>query len=374
MISPHDVKPSNENFEVIGTFNPGVIRSGNMTYLLVRVAEMPKEKRQGQIALPRAENGKLIVDRQKKDAYRVLDKRAVISKSSSFLRLTNISHLRLAKSRDGINIDSIDKNPTIFPEEPYEEFGIEDARITAIGDEFYITYVAVSSNGIVTALISTKDFIHFERHGILFTTENKDVVIFPEKIANDYVALHRPLSATPFGPPEIWMAYSPDLIHWGNHHCVIKANSFSRPAEIKDEKPSTSLSIRKRITNSNYMKIGAGMPPIKTNAGWLEIYHSSSKANDADSVGVYCMMAALFELNNPKKLIGVSKKPILVPETDYETLKKGSIYEHEGFLPNIVFSTGIVAEGNELLIYSGAADTYTAVTKLSLQDVLKAVE
>ncbi len=342
IVSPDNVIPSQEGFKVIGTFNPGVIRYGNITYFLLRVAEKPKEEREGQFALPKAENGEIAVDWEKKDDVTYVDERSVKSKPDDFLCPLTISHLRLAKSQDGIKIDSIAKVPTIFPEGAYEEFGVEDARITPIGDTFYITYVAVSRHGITTALASTKDFVHFERHGIIFPTENKDVVIFPEKIGNRYVALHRPLSANPFGPPEMWMAYSPDLIHWGNHHYVIGGGS-----------------------NWDLMKVGAGAPPIKTKEGWLEIYHGSYKAHEEDTVGVYCTGAALFDLDNPQKMIAKSERPILVPETKYE---------REGFLSRIVFPTGIVVEGDELLIYYGAADTYTAVTKLFLPDVLDAVK
>lgn len=341
------VNASRDDLEVIGTFNPGVAVLGDTTYLLVRVAEKPKEKIDGYIALPEVENGNVVINWQKKEDVNILDERLVILKSNNYLRLTNISHFRLAKSRDGINIDWIDDTPTIFPEGPYEEFGIEDARITPIGDKFYITYVAVSRHGITTALASTKDFVHFQKHGIIFTTENKDVVLFPEKIDGRFITLHRPLSANPLGSPEIWMASSSDLIHWGDHHAVAGGDA-----------------------GWGSMKVGAGTPPIKTNKGWLEIYHGSHKANKNDTVGIYSAGAALFELDNPHKLIGISKDPILVPETDYETLKPGSIYEKDGFIPNIVFPTGIVRKEDELFVYCGAADTYTAVTKLSLRDVL----
>ncbi len=342
IVMPNHVSSSQDNFEVVGTFNPGVIRFGDMTYFLIRVAEKPKEKRGVQIPLPRAEKGNILIDWQNEDAITPLDERAFLSKPERFLCPTTISHLRLAKSRDGVNIDYIDDSPTLFPEGPYEELGVEDARITPIEDKFYITYVAVSRHGITTALASTQDFVHYERHGIILPTENKDVVIFPERIGDSYVALHRPLSANPFGPPEMWMAYSPDLIHWGEHHCVIGGGS-----------------------DWGSMKVGAGTPPIKTPEGWLEIYHGSDKAHAEDTVGVYCAGAALFDLDNPGQLIARSKEPILVPEMDYE---------RKGFLNSIVFPTGIVANGDDLLIYYGAADTYTAVTKLSLHDVLETLK
>ncbi len=357
------LKSSQDDFEVIGTFNPGVAQFGEMTYFLIRVAEKPKEKRAGQIPLPRAENGKLVIDWQGENLVTALDERAVVSKQKGF-RLTNISHLRLAKSRDGIKIDSIAELPTIFPEGSYEEFGVEDARITFIEDRFYITYVAVSKHGIATSLVSTKDFVRFERHGIILPTENKDVVIFPEKIGNSYVALHRPLSANPFGPPEMWMAYSPDLIHWGQHHCIV--NTCWDCKNIRTEKTDTNrTSQRRRSTDWNFAKFGAGAPPIRTEEGWLEIYHGSYKAHEADRVGIYCAGAALFDLDNPQKMIARAKCPILVPEMEYE---------RQGFLSSIVFPTGVIVKGDDLLIYYGAADTYTAVTKLSLQGVLAAVK
>jgi len=350
LITPQMVNPSQDDMEVIGTFNPGVAAFEGVTYFLVRVAERSKERREKQIALPRIKDGTIINDWQAKENVHILDERLVKLKSNNFLRLSNISHLRLAKSRDGVNIDRIDESPTIFPQGPYEEFGIEDARITHIDDKFYITYVAVSKHGITTGLISTKDFNHFERLGIIFTTDNKDVVLFPEKLNGQYIAFHRPLSASPLDYPEIWMAVSPDLLHWGDHRAIMGGN------------PKWGT-----------MKVGAGTPPIRTEEGWLEIYHGSYKAKESDTVGVYSAGAALFELNDPAKLIGITERPILVPEMDYETLRPGSEYEETGFLPNIVFPTGIVQQGDELFVYCGAADTFTTVIKLSLQGILSTI-
>lgn len=364
IVSPDMVKPSQDNLEVIGTFNPGVITCEDMTYFLIRVAERPKEKREGYYPLPKVENGKIAVNWQKMENLTVLDERAVVSKADGFLCLTNISHLRLAKSKDGINIDSIAEVPTLFPEGPYEEYGIEDARITHIGDKFYITYVAVSNHGIATSLVSTKDFVEFEKHGIIFPTENKDVVIFPEKVGGRYVAFHRPLSANPLGPPEMWMSFSPDLINWGHHCCVVKACSDCKV--VKAQKVETTRSCqRRRATDWDFMKVGAGAPPVKTKEGWLEIYHGSFKAHEEDTVGIYCGGAALFDLNDPNKLIARAKRPILVPETEFD---------RRGFLNNIVFPTAVALDSDDLLVYYGAADTYTAVTKLSLHDVLKAAK
>src|SRR5439155_3619406 len=134
-----------------------------------------------------------------------VDVRVVKRKRDNLVRLNFISHLRVARSKDGHSIDSADG--AIFgPANQYEEFGVEDPRITRIGDTFYITYVAVSRHGVATALASTRDFKSFQRHGIIFSPENKDVVLFPEKISGTYHALHRPAGSAPFTKPEMWMA------------------------------------------------------------------------------------------------------------------------------------------------------------------------
>ena len=102
-----------------------------------------------------------------------------------------------------------------LPDSEMEEFGVEDPRITALGGRYYFTYVAVSRHGAATALASTTDFRQFERHGIIFCPENKDVVLFPEQVGGEFVALHRPNAATPFCRPEMWVARSPDLVRLG---------------------------------------------------------------------------------------------------------------------------------------------------------------
>ena len=129
-------------------------------------------------------------------------------------RLTFISHLRVFTSRDGRTIDNLN-GPMFLPANEMEEFGLEDPRITRIGDRYYITYVAVSRHGPATALASTTDFKTLDRHGIIFCPENKDVVLLPARVGGEYVALHRPLGNMPFCRPEMWIARSPDLVTLG---------------------------------------------------------------------------------------------------------------------------------------------------------------
>lgn len=340
LLRPEDLKPSQEDFRVVGVFNPGVAATSKGVVLLVRVAETPKERRAGLIGLPRwnFDSNRVSVDWVKEDEVIVVDPRVVRMRATGLVRLTFISHLRIVRSRDGREIDSIDEN-RFEPAAPAEEFGVEDPRITPIENRFYITYVAVSRHGAATALASTADFREFQRHGIIFCPENKDVVLFPERIDGKFLALHRPTTATPFSKPEIWLADSPDLIHWGGHE-----------------------SIRTGGGDWEIGRIGAGVPPIRTREGWLEIYHGNDRRHGDSGIGTYSAGALLLDLENPR-LVRRSLGKILTPETEYE---------RRGFVPNVIFPTGVVSGDGTLLIYYGATDTVTAVVELKLGDILDA--
>ena len=328
--------------KVIGTFNPGVIATDNGIVLLVRVAEQAAEQQRGYTALPRwdFENRRIVTDWHRDNEINPVDIRVVKHKQNGCVRLNFTSHLRVVFSRDGKTIHSTD-GAVFRPENVYEEFGIEDPRITRINDVFYITYVAVSRHGVATALASTKDFKTFERHGIIFPPENKDVVLFPEKIDGEYYALHRPNAATPFTRPEMWLATSRDLTHWGHHE------QFLGGGEQWD-----------------IGRIGAGTPPIRTPEGWLEIYHGNSKREEDAGIGTYAGGLLLLDLENPRRIVGRSGA-VFLPETEYE---------REGFVPNVVFPTGVVERDGMLLVYYGGADTFTGVVEFAMKDLLTAVK
>jgi len=342
LLRPRDFQPSQPDMKVIGAFNPGVVETENGVVLLVRVAEQTAEERRGFTALPRwdFENGRIVTDWHRDNEITPVDIRVVKHKQSCCVRLNFTSHLRVVFSRDGKKIDSTD-GAVLRPQNVYEEFGIEDPRITRIGDLFYITYVAVSRHGVATALASTKDLKIFERHGIIFPPENKDVVLFPEKIGDVYYALHRPTAATPFTRPEMWLATSTDLVHWGHHE------HFLGGSERWD-----------------IGRIGAGTPPIRTPEGWLEIYHGNSKREEDAGVGTYAGGLLLLDLKNPRRILARSGA-VLLPETEYE---------REGFVPNVVFPTGVVERNGNLLVYYGAADTFTGVVEFSMKDLLEATK
>jgi len=338
LLEPQDLPPSREDFEVIGAFNPGAVRLGDEVILLVRVAERPREQRSGWTALPRwdAEEG-LTIDWMPDEQLEPLDPRVVRLKSDGLIRLTFISHLRVVRCGDGRSVESID-GACFRPASILEEFGVEDPRITPIGDRVYFTYVAVSRHGAATALASTKDFETFDRHGIIFCPENKDVVLFPEMIGGAYASLHRPNGATPFTIPEMWLARSTDLLHWGGH-----------------------TPLQRGCADWETGRIGAGTPPLRTPEGWLEIYHGNRRSTRPGEVGVYSAGAMLLDLADPTRVLRRSAEPLLVPTADFE---------RHGFVGGVGFPTGIVETGETLLLYYGAADTSTAVVELDRSEML----
>jgi predicted GH43/DUF377 family glycosyl hydrolase len=337
---PGDLQPSRDDLEIVGTFNPGAIAFGDEVILLVRVAERPRERRAGYTALPRWQAGLgITVDWVADDDIDWPDARVVRRKRDGLVRLTFVSHLRVMRSRNGKSIDGEDAN-RFEPQNEFEEFGIEDPRITRIGDNYWITYVAVSRHGPATALASTTDFQTFTRHGIIFPIENKDVVLFPETIDGAYVALHRPVGRATFTQPEIWLARSTDMTHWGQHETLLGGDSGWSDG-----------------------RVGSGTPPIRTSRGWLEIYHGCTRPTPGCEVGTYSAGALLLDLREPHRVVGKPSQPILIPEKDFEC---------QGFVPNVVFPTGIVDRDETILVYYGAADTACAVAEFSKNDVFAA--
>ena len=333
IIRPQDVSPSRPDFEVIAAFNAGVARLGEEVVLLLRVAERPADQGADLCRVPvfDAAAGQLgIREFSRCDSRNDFSDPRTIG-SPQGMHLTSMSHLRAARSRDGLHFQ-IDKQPALCPETAYEAFGIEDPRITQIGAEYYINYVGVSALGIVTALARTRDFQTYERLGVIFPPDNKDVEIFPERIGGLYYALHRP-STSAFGKPEIWIAESPDLICWGNHR----------------------LLAGQREGGWEGGRIGGSAVPFRVPGGWLEVYHGADKSNR------YCLGALLLDEHEPWKVLARSAAPILEPAADYE---------RQGFFGNVVFSCGALAEDGLLKIYYGASDTITAYAEIPLAEVL----
>ena len=344
LLRPEDIEPSRDGFDVVGTFNAGAFRLGDRHGLIVRVAERPVSDDPALVPVPAFDTSSYppaaTFEMLRRDDplwdFSTCVVSPVKNNPGHHCRLTNLSHFRIAWSEDGRRF-SFGRLPgaVIWPDNELERFGIEDARVTQMGRTYLITYSAVSDRGICVGLISTTDFRLFARHGRVLPHENKDACLFPEKIDDEYVMLHRPSSG--WCRPGMWIARSPDLVHWGRHEFV----AAPRPDRWDSR------------------RIGAGPPPIRTKNGWLEIYHGAG--DDAYGLG-----AMLLDLGNPARVIARSGEPVMLPETDYEK---------NGFVENVVFCNGLIQENDaELRLYYGGADTVTAGTACNVKDVLDSLE
>jgi predicted GH43/DUF377 family glycosyl hydrolase len=338
IITPAQVAPSRPDMEVVGAFNPAAIRYDGDVLLLLRVAEAPRDIGEAEVAAPVFDPGssELIVHRWRRDAKGVdtSDPRITVVDGRSWL--TSISHLRVARSRDGVHFE-VEKTPALSANNRYEAFGVEDPRITQVGDLYWINYTAVSELGIATALASTRDFRSFERHGVIFPPNNRDVTIFPEQVGGRYLALHRPMPAG-IGTTSIWIASSSDMRAWGDHRIVAEP----RPGMWDD------------------VKVGGGAVPFRVRAGardaWLAIYHGVT-----GEPHTYALGALLLDGDDPSRVLARSRQPILSPEAPYE---------RSGFFAHVVFTCGVLAEGDVVRVYYGAADGVTATAELPLDQIL----
>ncbi len=343
LITPADVKPLRDDFEVVGVFNAGVTRLADEVVLLLRVAERPLANNDRKAFAPvyDVDKKELTLKGFDKADSRIdfSDPRLIVMPEGTYL--TSISHLRLARSRNGLNFE-IEDTAAISAATDYETFGLEDPRITRIGETYYINYVGVSPSGVTTCLAATEDFKSYTRQGVIFCPDNKDVVIFPERIDGRYYAIHRPASGL-FKKNDMWLSESPDLLCWGGHRFLMS------PA----------------IDGWDSLRIGAGAVPFRTDLGWVEVYHG------VDSNSRYSLGAALLDANEPWKVLARTTQPIFEPETDYEC---------SGFFGNVVFTCGLLCESQmpkvdeKIKLYYGASDTVICYAELDLDDVLSALK
>ncbi|GAB4366932.1 MAG: glycosidase [Calditrichia bacterium] len=280
-------------YEVNAVFNPGAIDVNGQTLLLVRVEDM-----------------------------------------------RGFSHLTLARSTDGFSNWQIDPQPTLVPDPEYneEQFGIEDPRIVWLEDlgKYAITYVSFSRGGPVVSVALTADFRSFTRLGCLMPPEDKDASLFPRRINNHYILVHRPIIR---GEAHIWISFSPDLKYWGEHSILLPV----RPGWW------------------DHHRVGLGPPPIETPQGWLLIYHG---VRLTASGSLYRVGLALLDLDDPRKVIHRSDHWVFGPE---------AAYEYIGDVPGVTFPTGVILDTTtkKLRLYYGAADKSVAVATADLDTLLK---
>lgn len=333
LLSPSDLPASSEGLEITCLLNPGVFRYEGKTWLIVRVAERPAQK-DNIISFPiLTEKGSIEIIEIKKDdpELKATDARVINYKGVDYL--TTLSHLRLLCSDDGVKFYEPEGYPVLMGEGILQTFGIEDCRVSLLEEIYYLTFTAVSDNGVGVGLRTTINWKNFQSHGMMLPPHNKDCAIFEEKINGLFYALHRP-SSVDIGGNYIWLTSSPDGIHWGNHQCIIKT--------------------RKGAWDS--ARVGAGAAPIKTDKGWLEIYHGANEHHQ------YCLGAFLLDLNDPSKVIARTEEPIMVPTASYEL---------SGFFGNVVFTNGhtIDPNGDTVTIYYGASDEFVCGAHFSLKEI-----
>lgn len=333
ILAPRDIVPMVEGMKIECLLNPGVFEYDGKVWLLLRVAECPVQK-EGIISFPIMEDGKIrIIEIDRNDPRADLSDPRVISFNGHDY-LTTMSHLRLVCSDDGVHFrePGTDYLPILGVGE-YESYGIEDCRVSTIEGRYYLTYTAVSSNGVAVGMMSTADWKHFDRHGLILPPHNKDCALFEEKINGKYYMFHRP-SSPELGGNYIWLAESYDLLHWGNHKCIAHTRSG-----MWDE-----------------ARIGAGASPIRTDEGWLMIYHGADRNNR------YCLGAMLLDIDNPAKVLKRSSQPIMEPVYGYET---------SGFFGNVIFTNGHIVKDDKILMYYGASDSVICGAELSIKEILE---
>ena len=265
---------------------------------------------------------------------------------------TRRSTLALALSTDGRTIDEVRDRPALAGEAPYEEWGVEDARVTWLADEgrYAITYTGYSPIGPRVCLVTTDDLLAPERwvrHGPRIDGENKNCVVLPERVDGEYVVLHRPMPCV---------------------ECV-------RVARLEDPWPgrgTTILGPRPGTWRSS--RVGAGAPPLRTDVGWLLPFHGATSIEEGN---VYSMGWCVLDRARPEEVRYVSDAPALAPEAPYE-IQHDAIPQVDmaNFRTGVrvVFPQGLVERGDDLLVYYGAADVSVAGARVNRHALLGALD
>jgi len=256
--------------------------------------------------------------------------------------MRGVSHLHVARSADGVSGWSFDAEPLLRSEPdvaPEEVWGCEDPRLTWLATEgtWAIAYTAYSMRGPLVALATTRDFRHVERIGPVMTPEDKDAAIFPRRFGGRWAMIHRPSPIR--GGAHVWISFSPDLRHWGDHRLLLEA----REGAWWDAG-----------------KIGLGPPPLETPEGWLIVYHGVHMTAGGP---IYRAGLALLDLDDPTVVLRRSDEWIFGPEASYE---------RSGDVPQVVFPSGLLLdpETGRLDMYYGAADSVVGLATAALDDVL----
>lgn len=258
--------------------------------------------------------------------------------------MRGISHLQVARSHDGASGWRYDAEPLLAPtlKHPEEVWGCEDPRTIWLPErnEWAICYTAYSDRGPLVSLAMTSDFHEVRRLGPVMPPEDKDASLFPTRFNGRWAMIHRPSPV--LGPAHMWISYSPDLRHWGDHAVLIEARQGAWWDAVK---------------------IGLGPPPLRTPEGWLVMYHG---AHMTASGPIYRVGFVLLDLEQPENVLRRSDNWVLGPQADYERV---------GDVSKVIFPNGWVMdeETGILSLYYGAADSVVALATARLSDVLEHV-
>jgi len=259
--------------------------------------------------------------------------------------LRGISSLYVARSDDGVSRWRFDEQPLLAPDPGHREevWGCEDPRVVWLPEreEWAITYTAYSNRGPLVSLAMTRDFREVRRLGPVMPPDDKDAALLPRRFGGRWAMIHRPSPLR--GSAHMWISFSPDLRHWGDHQIVLEAREGAWWDAVK---------------------IGLGPPPLPIEGGWLIMYHG---AHETASGPIYRVGLAVLDRDDPTVALGRSDEWVLAPTMSYERV---------GDVNKVVFPNGWVVDEarDELRLYYGAADSVVAVATASMAAVMAYVE
>jgi len=335
---------------VMGAFNPGFTRlpNGNLL-MMVRVAEALREPvHGGQAGAIRWTGERYVVDKYDVAAVDMADPRKFTIKSHSFktLALTSLSWLLPVElSADGAAVIAVHYDKIISPRESFEQYGIEDARISHVGDTWYMTACSVSPERHCTTLFTSPNGVDYVRQGIILDHQNKDMLIFEGKVGGRFMAMTRPMG-------DLYFTYAPDSDYLPGP-CI----QFAESPDALHWRPIQRPGIRPRKGTACSMKVGGGTPPIRTGAGWLTLFHGVEVQG---VVGVYRTFWALLDHEDPSRILRLEDTRALLEASPQLTAPlKAQMY-----LDHVVFSCGIVDDGDAYIVASGEADLACRLTRM----------
>ncbi|HEX8418805.1 MAG TPA: glycosidase [Sphingomonas sp.] len=337
---------------VLGAFNPGFTRLANGNLLMmVRIAEaLTDPVRNGNVRAIRWTPAGYVLDAHPLTQIDMRDSRQFEIRGGKHrvLALTSLSWLLPVElDPTGDRILAVHYDRAIEPAASYQDYGVEDARISRIGDTWYMTTCSVSAERHCTTLHTSQDGLNYRLEGIVLDHQNKDMILFEGLVGGRFMALTRPLGEVYFAypadsphlaGPSINLAQSPDALHW---------------------RPVDTPGIRPRKGSTSAMKIGGGTQPILTDAGWLLIYHG---VEARESVGIYRSFWALLDRDDPSRILRIEDDTPLLEADPTLTAP----IAHQMYLPTpVVFTTGLVDAGDRYIVVSGEADLACRLTHLS---------